>query len=73
MNVNSFQKKCEEKYDLIKTMSKRKDIYIWGIGQGASILYPILKEHHIEVKGFIDSFARKNQFFCRKKYMGLKF
>ena len=70
LNKIDFQKKCKEKCDLIKKISQKKDIYIWGTGQGACILYPILKEHHIEVKGFIDSFARKNQFFLSKKVYG---
>ena len=70
LNKIDFQKKCKEKCDLIKKISQKKDIYIWGTGQGACILYPILKEHHIEVKGFIYSFAKKNQFFMSKKVYG---
>lgn len=71
MNAVSFQKKCVEKCDLIKTLSKGKDIYIWGIGQGAKILYPITQLHDISVKGFIDSYISEETYFFSKEVKGL--
>lgn len=72
MNPISFQKKCVEKCSLIKTLSKGKDIYVWGIGQGAQILYPIIQQHDISVKGFIDSYASGGTYFFSKEVKGLE-
>ena len=70
MNAISFQKKCEEKCGLIKTLSKGKDIYIWGTGHGAKILYSVMEKHNIIIKGFIDSYTNKKDHFLSQEVIG---
>ncbi len=51
-----YKKLCEKKCDFNKA---DKDIYIYGAGKGGEILYSVLSERNISIKGFIDSRANE--------------
>ena len=51
-----YKKKCEEKCNLFKV---DKGIYIYGAGKGGEILYSVLSERKIDIKGFIDTRAKE--------------
>jgi len=43
------------KEDILKVFKKKENIYIWGAGSFGKEVLSILKDHHWEINGFIDS------------------
>lgn len=52
-----FEELCIEKLDRMLANVNGRDIYIWGAGNGGSILEKVLRDNHIPVAGFIDKRA----------------
>lgn len=61
----SFEMLCITKLNRMLANVNNRNIYIWGAGNGGSILEKVLKEHHIPIAGFIDRRAEQ-----LKKYLG---
>lgn len=59
MLESDFRLECRIKLNTILSLSRGKDIWIYGAGRGGKILHEVLTENKINVNGFIDRNADK--------------
>lgn len=64
----SFEEKCKEKIEIIKSYSKGRKVFIYGAGDGGRILFNILKLECVNIGGFIDSSKEKNNYLGEKVF-----
>ncbi len=60
-----YKRICIEKMERMLTNTNKRNIYIWGAGKGGKILFDVLKEYQITIKGFLDNSEKK-------EYLGLE-
>ncbi len=61
----AFRKVCEKKLAILEEQIQGREVYIWGAGEGGSIVASVLQQKGIRLTGFIDQNADN-----KKEYLG---
>ena len=63
MRIEEYEAVCHRKIDRIIQNINARNIYIWGAGQGGSVVLNVLKQYGVEISGFIDIRAKELEWF----------